>query len=656
MPPKHRHQTSVLLHGVSERATSCLSERFTQDGDVPPVTRWGLAAARAAQLDSCKEYLRLPRHSGGEFNWPVASLPKLVQQLSTQCAGFRGVLSEALRHHPAGPGHRWHLVVYLDEVVPGNVLAPDNKRKIMAFYCTFREMDAELFNEAVWLPLGVIRRSIVGTVIGGWSAVVSALLGNLLLGPTSLVSGGIDVAVPELHTIFGDLSNILADEAALHCVWDNTGASGLFPCMLCRNVVSGSSQLGAHDSSGTLVSISCPSYSRLQLNSDRHIWAMADELVASAPASTKAALKTKGKVFGVNLNRSGLLCNQQLRSLVPPATTFTFDPMHVFYVSGVVNFEFHLLLGSIHTQLGLGYASLHEACQAAWVWPRWASATCVKDIFTERRARHNQESFRASASELLACYPIVRQWLHSVVVPTGAVREQVQSCLALFEVLDLLDSLKFDFNRDVAFELQRAVEHFLTLHASAYGEEGMKPKHHMMHHVAPQIIRDSMYLDCFTMERKNKAIKSCAAHHCRPDNQFESSVLGRVLVEQAGQLLQCSTQGLRVPRGDPEVAAALGVASCSTCDSMRSGRRRLSVGMVAFGSQQAVLVQACVEADGMLLALGVPLVQQPSPCETASTWQRGQGLVAIPFARCRHCAKCWRQCTDGMMLALGRWR
>ena len=310
--------------------------------------------------------------------------------------------------------------------------------------------------------------------------------------------------------------------------------------------------------------------------------------------------------------------------LWPLATTCTFDPMHVFYVSGIVNFELHLLIGCIHTKLGLGYPELHEACQVAWVWPRWVSATCVKDIFTARRARHNHESFRASASELLACCPIVRLWLHSVVVPTGVAREQVQSCLALFAVLDLVDSLKFDFNPDVALELQRAVEHFLGLHAVAYGEEGMQPKHHMAHHIAPQILRDGMYMDCFTMERKNKAIKSCASHHCRPDHKFEASVLGRVLVEQADQLLQCSHPGLRDPQRDPEVAAALGVASCSTSDTMRCGRRKLSAGMVAFFSRQALLVQACVEADGVLLALGEPLVQCPSPSETASTWQRGR--------------------------------
>eukprot|EP00969_Alexandrium_andersonii_P087566 3863630-Alexandrium_andersonii.AAC.1 len=71
--------------------------------------------------------------------------------------------------------------------------------------------------------------------------------------------------------------------------------------------------------------------------------------------------------------------------------------MHVFYVSGIVNFELHLLLGGLQSQLGLGYPELHEACQAAWVWPQWLSATCVKDIFTQRRAKHNDDSFRASA-------------------------------------------------------------------------------------------------------------------------------------------------------------------------------------------------------------------------------------------------------------------
>eukprot|EP00974_Lingulodinium_polyedra_P032549 3134129-Lingulodinium_polyedra.AAC.1 len=67
--------------------------------------------------------------------------------------------------------------------------------------------------------------------------------------------------------------------------------------------------------------------------------------------------------------------------------------MHVFFVSGIVNFELYLFLNHIKAELGISYTSLREACQADWVWPPWIAAGCVKGIFSERRTRHNVESF-----------------------------------------------------------------------------------------------------------------------------------------------------------------------------------------------------------------------------------------------------------------------
>ena len=52
---------------------------------------------------------------------------------------------------------------------------------------------------------------------------------------------------------------------------------------------------------------------------------------------------------------------------------------------------------------------------------------------------------------------------------------------------------------------------------------------------------------------------------------------------------------------------------------------KLSVGMVAFFSRQALLVQACVEAYGILLALGKPLVQCPSPFRDGFHLAEGAG-------------------------------
>ena len=657
MPPKRCRTVYTPVQVVSERTLSRLAAHFAQVETSHRACREHIARTRRTLLDSCSATLRLPLAGGGDFAWPVSNLPKLVQQYSVQCPGFLRVLAESLKRHPAGPRHPWHLVLYLDEVVPGNVLSPDNARKVMAFYLAFREFDEALFMEDMWLPLAVIRRVVVEKVVGGWSAVVAALLSSILMGPAGLVSGGIGVAVPEVHTIFGRLGNVLADEAALHCAWDSKGSSGLFPCFLCRNVASSASQLAAHDASGTLVGISCPSYARLQLNTDHHIWVMADTLSAMAPTSTKQALRTRERVFGLNLNVHGLLYNMQLRPYVLPASTYTFDPMHVFFVSGIVNFELYLFLNHIKAQLGIGYTSLHEACQADWVWPSWTQAGCVKKIFSERRARHNVESVRASAAELVACYPIVRHWVSTVVEPGGVAAAQVRSVLALFDVLDLMDVLKFNFSYAAARELQPAVERHLAMFVEAYGEESVKPKHHMALHIAPQLLRDGAYLDCFPVERKNKVTKACASHNSNPGNKYEASVLGRLLVEQASHLQQVRHQGLDCPMADPVLAAALQVATCFVSRVMTEGWRRLSQGMLVFSSGQAFLVQACLQVDGVLAALCQRLVPQPSLSGTTSTWLRASSeLVAVPFSDCTRVAKCWKKLSDGSLLALGRWR
>ena len=43
------------------------------------------------------------------------------------------------------------------------------------------------------------------------------------------------------------LELLIADEAAIKAVYENKGSSGLFPCMMCSNVVNGSSSLSAID-------------------------------------------------------------------------------------------------------------------------------------------------------------------------------------------------------------------------------------------------------------------------------------------------------------------------------------------------------------------------------------------------------------------------
>ena len=79
----------------------------------------------------------------------------------------------------------------------------------------------------------------------------------------------------------------------------------------------------------------------------------------------------------------------------------------------------------------------------------------------------------------------MRHWVSTVVEPGGVAAAQVRSFLALFDVLDLLDVLKFNFSYAAARELQLAVGRHLAMFVEAYGEERVKPKHHMALHIAP---------------------------------------------------------------------------------------------------------------------------------------------------------------------------
>ena len=68
---------------------------------------------------------------GQSFSWDCTSLPKLLQLLVKSSADFRSVVRQALEAHPCTQDEPRHLIVYGDEVVPGNVLRLDNKRKFL---------------------------------------------------------------------------------------------------------------------------------------------------------------------------------------------------------------------------------------------------------------------------------------------------------------------------------------------------------------------------------------------------------------------------------------------------------------------------------------------------------------------------------------------
>ena len=58
------------------------------------------------------------------------------------------MVASTLASHPSSPASKWSLVLYCDEVSPGNQLAYKHERKAWAIYWSFAEFGSHLCQEA----------------------------------------------------------------------------------------------------------------------------------------------------------------------------------------------------------------------------------------------------------------------------------------------------------------------------------------------------------------------------------------------------------------------------------------------------------------------------------------------------------------------------
>ena len=133
----------------------------------------------------------------------------------------------------------------------------------------------------------------------------------------------------------------------------------------------------------------------------------------------------------------------------------------------------------------------------------------------------------------------------------------------------------------------------------------MLPKHHMMTHIAAQLLADGIFLWCFMLERKNIASKTCMTHNRARDN-FETGMYSRMLAESFRQLERPSWAGHHFDSTEhdcPELAVALGVARCRLGLRLRWQDTAIRAGQPLFVKDDKTLllvVACCISADDIL--------------------------------------------------------
>lgn len=429
---RRRMRGLVGLKGVTTEALARVLADVREHGPLD-LSPWQVNSFISSEYRRVSHTLMVPKAGGGHFEWPISRADTLLQYFCDECPRFRDEVGEVL----ARGQHSLGAVLYLDEVVPGNLLRPDNKRKFWAFYLGIEEFGpSRLFQEEFWMPLAVLRSNLASSAEGGLSQCVRLLWRSILFEPSHLASAGValDVGRPRLVTLRA--SRLIGDEAALKAVWMAKGAAGTRPCFLCANVVAVSS--GLVGVVPHVVDPSCSDPNLLQAMTDQDVWSSFDRLAAAHGRETKREFAALQQASGLTFHPRSILADIPLREHIRPIAMTNFDWMHNFAVGGVFNTEMHAMLLRCKEVLGIRYAQFDCFVQAAWTFPSWQHTHQVSEVFSIVRERAGADTFKATASEILMVYPLVREFIVSILRPAGGLEAECESMLHLCGVLDLL--------------------------------------------------------------------------------------------------------------------------------------------------------------------------------------------------------------------------
>ena len=129
------------------------------------------------------------------------------------------------------------LIIYIDEVCPGNPLRPEKSRTLQAIYWAFAEWPQHVLQRtAAWPVFGTLRSTIADKVPGGVAGLMTKVLAVFFAAAGPSFANGVHICKgPTTRLITAVFGGFLMDEKAHNQVFGSKGASGTKCCMTCKN-------------------------------------------------------------------------------------------------------------------------------------------------------------------------------------------------------------------------------------------------------------------------------------------------------------------------------------------------------------------------------------------------------------------------------------
>ena len=276
-----------------------------------------------------------------------------------------------------------------------------------------------LARDAFWHTPIVVTHRRIEEAKGGWSCMMKIFLRHFLTGPSGIFTAGVPICLDngEQHCLYARLNHVLSDGDGLKILLDWKGASGMKPCFRHWNVLAKEHEIVTM-TGGEYVGICCEDFAGMQRWTKEELEATIDMLVEAkrgvlAGTMASVACEDFDQACGFNANVDGLLADVFLRDHFNVCEHPWFDWMHNMLQNGTMTDEAWLLCKAAMDH-GFPLNGVEAFVRDGWEFPKFkrTKGKVLWHAFDDFRTRASRKADRlkASASELLGLYSMLRHW------------------------------------------------------------------------------------------------------------------------------------------------------------------------------------------------------------------------------------------------------
>ena len=440
--------------------------------------------------------------------WEYIHPTAFIYYLSTVCSTFSAMMSSMI----AASNGSLKLILYGDEMTPGNVLRSDKGRQLLNIYYAFVEMPTWLLHRKDgWLLLGSIQTKVLKHLVGGSSALMKRVLLRMFVDGTANLNTGFMVACDGGFKVCrATFHALIADEKGLKEFFDIKGSGGWKCCISCKNVLNfiHKRQDKRQDrNDGYAVGIECRDSSKIDRQTNDGFLRIVDMLKSRHHTHSASSMDQLETDVGVNYNAHGLLFCDELRPFLKPVDQYCRDWQHTLVSGGVAELQLAAILTlmhkskpPIHMDLVSTYAQKYTLPKSRGkVHPNWFNAAFV-----------SCDHVKHFSSDVLAMYPLMNAFLIDIVLPQKRFIDHIECFGLMTRILGVL-SLSCDTSIAIYNELKSLIAEHHLMFEQLYPEL-VKVKYHHMGHLPDDLLHIGKLISCFCTERKHKDVKMMVLH------------------------------------------------------------------------------------------------------------------------------------------------